>query len=169
MVNAQRGDEASYRRLLTRLGTVIENYVRSRLGPIGFEEDIVQESLLAIHKARHTYNPARPFRPWMFAIVRHKSVDMLRRQSRQAPPYDKYAEEATEQNRLTEPGADALIESEQLFSGMGATSRQALVLTKVMGLTMAEAATKLNISESAMKVRVHRALHELRRHLETMR
>lgn len=160
MVNAQRGDEASYRLLLNRLGPVIEGYVRHRFGPTGFEEDIVQESLLSIHKARHTYSPDRPYRPWMYAIVRHKAIDMLRRQKRHSPM------ETGNIDEQRQTGAEALIEGEQLFSGMTPKARQALILTKVVGLTIKEASTKLDISESAMKVRVHRALRELCNRLE---
>ena len=78
MAAAQRGDEASYAQILAELGNVIAAFLRAQFGDLELIEDCVQECLLAVHQARHTYDPARRFRPWLFAIVRHKAIDMLR-------------------------------------------------------------------------------------------
>ena len=80
MVHAQAGNESDYQQLLTELTDVIYNFLRSRFGNHHFIEDCVQETLIAIHQARHTYDRHRPFRPWLFAIVRHKAIDTLRKQ-----------------------------------------------------------------------------------------
>jgi len=164
---ARNGDESSYRQLLESLGEVIERYLRRRFGALDFLEDIVQESLLAIHQARHTYTPDRPFRPWMLAIVRYKAIDMLRKRNvRQHGGWvEKETNRPSEQHSL-EDSAEALLESEQLFQGIKPASREALILTKVAGLSNLEAAERLGVSEAAMKVRVHRALKELRNHLK---
>ena len=74
MVNAQSGNESDYRQLLKELAIVIHKFLRRRFGNHHFIEDCVQEALIAVHQARHTYDPQRPFRPWLFAIVRHKAV-----------------------------------------------------------------------------------------------
>jgi RNA polymerase sigma-70 factor (ECF subfamily) len=81
MVSAQAGNESDYRQLLTELTDVVYNFLRSRCGNHHFIEDCVQETLIAIHQARHTYDRHRPFRPWLFAIVRHKAIDTLRKQN----------------------------------------------------------------------------------------
>ena len=81
MVSAQSGNEQDYQLLLTELAQAIEAYLFSRFGQQHFIEDCLQESLLAIHKARHTYDGQRAFRPWLFAIVRHKTIDYLRKVS----------------------------------------------------------------------------------------
>ncbi len=78
MRQSQIGDAASYAQLLNELGDVIEAFLRTRFGRAHFVEDCVQESLLALHRARHSYDTGRPFRPWMFAVVRHKTIDVLR-------------------------------------------------------------------------------------------
>ncbi len=161
MERALQGDEESYRQLLSALGKVIENYLRKRFGSLEFLEDMVQESLMAIHQARHTYIAGRPFSPWMFSIVRYKAIDMLRkRDGRQRLNNLLRTEQVEPGEKAT--GAEALLEGEQLFEGLKAKSRQALILTKVIGLSIREAADKLGVSEVAMKVRVHRALQELR-------
>jgi RNA polymerase sigma factor (sigma-70 family) len=164
MQQARNGDESSYRQLLESLGDVIERYLRRRFGALDFLEDIVQESLLAIHQARHTYAPDRPFRPWMLAIVRYKAIDLLRKKNVRQD-LDRVERDPPEQHSL-EDGAEALLESEQLFQGIKPSSREALILTKVAGLSNLEAAQRLGVSEAAMKVRVHRALKELRNHLK---
>ncbi len=170
MIRAQQGDDSCYRSLLSELGTAIENYVRRRFGPTDFVEDVVQESLLAIHQARHTYTAGRPFRPWLYAIVRHKAIDMLRRKNTHRHLVASGAIDDVEPadcgQRMMDNSVEDLLASEQLFHGLKRQSRQALILTKVVGLTMAEAAANLGVSETAMKVRVHRALRELRSCLE---
>ena len=163
MAAAQRGDQASYARLLDELGHVIAAYLRSRFGALEFLEDCVQECLMSIHAARHTYDAHRPFRPWLFAIVRHKTIDMLR--SRRA--YTSMLAEQTEAASPHGPSIYAEIEADQLLKGLAPKYSQALTLTKIVGLSIAESAGKLGISESAMKVRVHRGLGAMRKLLES--
>ena len=79
MAAAHRGDKRLYERLLRETAIAIDRYIRRRFGALSFVDDCVQECLLAIHNARHTYNPERPFRPWLFALVRNKTIDLLRR------------------------------------------------------------------------------------------
>lgn len=155
MAAAHRGDARAYERLLVELGSVIEAFVRSRFGGVPFMEDCVQECLLAIHKARHTYDPVRPFRPWLFAIVRNKTVDMLRR-SRASE------RSATELLDLRPEGADhgpeAEAETGAILSQLNPQLRNALTLTKIYGYSVSEAARRSGVSETAMKSRVSRAI-----------
>jgi len=78
MASAQSGDESSYRILLSEISDVVGRYLVSRFGQHEFIENCVQEVLMSVHKARHTYDARRAFRPWLFAIVRHKAIDALR-------------------------------------------------------------------------------------------
>ena len=162
MVSAQTGDAGAYRQLLDELSTVVERYLRARLGNYDFLEDCVQEVLLAVHQARHTYDSRRPFRPWLFAIIRHKYSVALRRSEVRG----RYLVPEVEG---LEPGVDgpvAAVESGRLLEGLPEWLRQALTLTKITGLSTAEAAREMNISEGAMKVRVHRAVGRLRTLME---
>lgn len=163
MISAQSGDEASYRQLLTEVSDVVERYLVARFGRQEFVEDCVQEALLAMHQGRHTYNPRRPFRPWLFAIVRHKAVDCLRRGSRQQR-WETPGETVPE---VPVPGPDSDLSGGQLFEQLPDNLRQAVILTKIHGLSGSEAAGQLGISETALKVRVHRALTKLKKLLET--
>jgi RNA polymerase sigma-70 factor, ECF subfamily len=153
MAAAHKGDSRLYERLLRELATVIEAYICSRFGRLAFTEDCVQECLLAIHRARHTYDPARPFRPWLFAVVRNKTVDLLRRS---------YTDARTPQERPgrteTAPDPRAEIEAGEVLAGLKPEFRNALMLTKVIGYSIVEAAERSGISETAMKSRVRRAV-----------
>ena len=164
MSGAQAGSEADYRQLLTELDSAISRYLRSRLGAQEFIEDCVQEVLLAIHQARHTYDPARRFRPWLFAIVRHKAIDHLRRQRSQQRLLDEGG--ATEAGYNHGERMENDISGGRLINALPEPHREAITLTKIMGLSTREAASRLAISESALKVRVHRAVGRLRKMIE---
>lgn len=163
MASAQAGNERDYRQLLGELSELVSRYLYSRLGGYDFVEDCVQEVLIAVHEARHTYDGRRPFRPWLFAIVRYKSIDAIRRAK--VP-----GREVSGQQTATEPltaGPDEELGSDTLLAQLPASLRQPLELTKILGLSTAEAAARLEISETALKVRVHRAVKRLRKLLET--
>jgi RNA polymerase sigma-70 factor, ECF subfamily len=155
MMAAHRGDKRLYEQLLRELADVIERYINSRFGALSFTEDCVQECLLAIHTGRHTYDPRRPFRPWFFTIVRNKTVDLLRRS---------YAGERSSVPLAGDSLADvAALPEDALSAGdilaqLQPSFRSALTLTKIHGYSLAEAAERSGISESAMKSRVSRAV-----------
>ena len=167
MVSAQSGNEADYRQLLSEVAEVIGYYLRGRFGNHHFIEDCVQDSLIAIHQARHTYDASRLFRPWMFAIVRHKTIDSLRHQRSQQRAIDNHRASASSGDQFT--ASDTLedqVSEGRLINSLPPQHREAVTLTKIVGLSTAEAADRLNISESALKVRVHRAINKLKRLLE---
>ena len=168
MTSAQTGCEADYRKLLIELSAAIKYYLLSRFGPQHFLEDCVQESLIAIHQARHTYDQRRHFRPWLFAIVRHKAIDTLRRQQSQQQLVQQQLDEAlaNAQHNLAAGEADGGIIQGRLLTSLSPQHREVLTLTKLIGLSNAEAAARLKISESAVKVRVHRAIGSLKRLME---
>lgn len=154
MASAHRGDSRAYATLLTELAGTIQRYIERRFGQLSFIEDCVQECLLSIHNGRHTYDPKRSFRPWFFTIVRNRTIDLLR---------SAYA--GREPAGVIDPGtvsdsADPLEElaAGELLERLEPIQRDALTLTKVCGYSIAEAAAKAGVSESAMKSRVSRAL-----------
>jgi RNA polymerase sigma-70 factor, ECF subfamily len=165
MSRAQGGDELAYQSLLNELGTVIQRYLQGRFGTQHFIEDCVQDCLIAVHEARHTYDCKRAFRAWLFAIVRHKAIDHLRRQR----SHQHRVEQSRWDELLVEDEAVTMEDSMtrgRLISALPQAHREAITLTKIIGLTNAEAAARLSISESALKVRVHRAIGRMRKMLE---
>ena len=146
---------------------MIQKFLRSRFGNHHFIEDCVQEALIAVHQARHTYDPQRPFRAWLFAIVRNKAIDTLRRQRTRDKAVDHYRRD---QEVLSQAGRRNTFQSEFSEGGLlellSEQHKEVLVLTKIIGFSVAETAEQLGISESAVKVRVHRAIRKLRHLLE---
>jgi RNA polymerase sigma-70 factor (ECF subfamily) len=163
MISAQSGNEQDYRQLLVELSELVSRYLQSRFGGYDFVEDCVQDVLIAVHEARHTYDGRRPFRPWLFAIVRYKSTDAIRRsevRGRHLSPQTSSPEEPAID------GPDEDLGGARLIASLPLNLREPLTLTKIVGLSTAEAAGRLKISESALKVRVHRAIKRLRKMME---
>lgn len=161
LAQAQAGDAQAYATLLHELKDALRGYLISHFGYSHMLDDCVQESLLAIHEARHTYDPRRPIRPWLFAIVRHRTIDLLRRNRPESN--DVLADGAVESN------PDQVIaefasthDSEKLLARLSSNLRDALLLTKFMGLSTRECADRLGVSESVVKVRVFRGIRQLR-------
>ena len=165
MVSAQAGDESDYRQLLQELAKAIQKFLRSRFGDHHFIDDCVQEALIAVHQARHTYDPRRPFRPWLFAIVRHKAIDTLRKQRTREKVVDHYKSEQEILGQTADPSSSELELEGRLLESLSTQHREVLVLTKIMGYSIAETAEKLGISQGAVKVRVHRAIRRLQQSL----
>lgn len=165
MLAAQAGDEAAYAALLEEISLVLRRYLLRRFAHAEFVDDCVQECLLAIHSARHTYQRGRRFRPWLFTIARHKAIDQLRRrrvrEERHEPLDDSYAAEL-----LSDDAEDAGETAGDLLRQLPRDSRDALVLTKLVGYSTAEAAARCGCSEAAMKLRVFRAVRAARRLLQ---
>ena len=162
MFSAQAGNEGDYRQLLSEISEVVGRYLRARLGGYDFIEDCVQEVLISVHQARHTYDSRRAFRPWLFAIVRRRAIDAMRRG--QVRRREQQSSESALDSKVA--GPDSEVVGGQLLLGLPEGLQQALVLTKIHGMTSSEAALALSISESALKVRVHRAMGKLKRLLE---
>jgi RNA polymerase sigma-70 factor (ECF subfamily) len=159
MAAANRGDSAAYEQLLVEISAVVEAYLLARFGAVDFLEDCVQECLLAVHRARASYDTGRAFRPWLFTIVRHKAIDLLRR--RQVRRRDGSGLDL-EPAPLQPADPATALEGARLLAQLDPSQREAIALTKYSGLTVAEAAERVGISRTAMRSRVHRALRELR-------
>jgi RNA polymerase sigma-70 factor (ECF subfamily) len=164
MCRANAGDAEAYGALLDEIGVVLEKYIRRRFGDTDFVEDCVQECLLAIHRARASYDPSRSFRSWMFTIVRHKVIDTLRRRATRG-------RHETSQGRGDEVAAPenesgAALEAADALRALTPEYREALLLTKLEGRSVSEAADQVGVSVTAMKSRVHRAIRQVRSVLE---
>lgn len=156
MAAAQDGNGGAYRRLLGELRPWLVRYYARRLPPSGVD-DTVQEALIAVHAKRHTYDPARPFGPWLAAIARYKWIDRLRAMTRTAAgplPDD-----------LAVGDHEAAVTSASVLAALLATLKgpQATVirLVKLDGLSIEEAAAATGQSPSLVKVNIHRGLARL--------
>src|SRR6266496_6699664 len=123
-------------------------------------EDLVQETLLALHVRRHTYDPDQPFTPWVYAIARYKLIDYLRRTraSVKNVPLDAVQEIAAHDDHVA---SESTLDLNQLLERLTPKVRDAIRYVKLDGLTVAEAAARGGMSESAVKVNVHRGMKTL--------
>lgn len=158
------GDAVAYRELLKELAVYLRAYYRRRLPDGGANaEDLVQETLLAVHGRRASYDTAQPFTPWVYAIARYRLADHLRRASiRATVPLDSVEElfGATGHEQIA-----AQIDVDQMLAVLPVKQREAIRLTRIDGLSVAEAAQRTGQSQSAIKVSVHRGLKRLRGYL----
>lgn len=160
MVQSQRGDAKAYNQLLAELSVVTEKYLRAHFGDLYNLEDCIQEGLLAIHRARHTYDAKRLFRPWFFTIIHHKTIDILRRNE----PHKKAVEIEREldKSEISHVDLDRMIDGERLMFELSHEQREAITLTKFIGMTAHEASVEVGVTESTLKARLRRGLDKIK-------
>lgn len=163
MAAAQRGDQDAYRELLEAVQPMVLGYVRRRIASEPAAEDVAQDVLLTMHRARHTYDPRRPFEPWLFAIARSRLIDHLRRR-RRVSAIEVLTETLPEVPAAVATGT-AGESAFEILERLPATQREAFAMLKLEGLTTEEAARRAGVSVSALKVRAHRAYKALRKAL----
>lgn len=165
---ARSDAQAAYEEMLSELLPVIRRMVRAKLFDPSYVEDVVQNALLSIHRARATYRPERPFGPWMRAVVRNAWIDWFRESKRRADRevvsdmMEEYAGAAATPDRETHELSPALTDA---LAMLPTKQREAVVLVQVEGLSVAEAAVRAGISVGALKVRAHRGYRALRARL----
>ncbi len=156
MAAAQAGQGDAYRRLLGELRPWLVRYYARRLPPSAVD-DAVQEAMVAVHTKRHTYDPARPFGPWLAAIARYKWIDRLRAMKRSAA--DALPDD------IAVGDHEAAVTSATVLAALLATLKEpqaaAIRLVKLDGLSIEEAAAATGQSPSLVKVNIHRGLARL--------
>lgn len=152
------GDAAAYQRCLTQLSAHLRAFLGKRLfGWPDEVEDLVQECLLAMHNQRHTYQRGQPLTAWVHAIARYKMIDLLRSKSvREAldEEMELFADSATE-------ARDAQRDLSGLLETLPDRQRLPIVHVKLEGLSVAETSQLTGLSESAVKIGIHRGLKAL--------
>ncbi len=162
MVRAVAGDEAAYRTLLTELSVSLRAFYRKRLVNLPAEvEDLVQETLLAVHNQRHTYDVTRPLTAWCFGIAKYKFVDLLRRRARHEALTDPLDDERELLGAQDPTSGDARRDLLQLLETLPDRQRLPIMHVKIEGRSVVETAQLTGISESAVKVGIHRGLKAL--------
>ncbi|HWK53150.1 MAG TPA: sigma-70 family RNA polymerase sigma factor [Hyphomicrobiales bacterium] len=175
MREAQQGNANSYVRLLQKLTPLIRGTVRGARGFAGKTEveDLVQDILLSVHVARSSYDPSRPFKPWLAAIIRYRLADGARRHASVSS-----REDALDDIALEEPATPLTLEEQaeareqvrflrEAVQALPGNQKLAIELLKLQELSLKEAEVLSGMSVGALKVATHRALATLRRFLGT--
>ncbi|NYE62005.1 RNA polymerase sigma-70 factor (ECF subfamily) [Duganella sp. 1224] len=156
------GDAVAYRRFLEELSKRLRAFLRKRLfHSQDHVEDIVQETLLAVHNARFTYRADQPVTAWIYAIARYKLVDFLRAHVRQDALNDPLDDAAELFEQSAEQLSDARRDVAVLLGQLPDRQRLPIELVKLQGWSVAEASDHTGMSESAVKVGIHRGLKAL--------
>ena len=160
------GDTVRYNQFLQKTSLILRRMMAKRL-PSSDLEDVVQDILISVHKARHTYDGQRPLLPWLFAIARFRINDYLRRHYNQS-------RREVDIERVAEPLADDVTKShdesesiDELLKGVPEKHKRILTLMYVEGFTAKEAGQQMDMKESAVKVAAHRAIKKIRERLGT--
>ena len=157
-----RGDQRAYRASLDLLSRYLRAFLRKRLLAQPAEvEDLLQESLLAIHLNRHTYDTGQLFTPWAYTITRHKLIDFTRRHARTHGPLESLDEAHELLASQDDQAHEAHRDVHRLLDQLPDRHRLPILHTKLEGLSVAEAAALTGMSESAIKIGVHRGLKAL--------
>jgi len=166
MVRAQAGDQGAYNRLLKGAVPVIRAVVRRRIRDDGLVEDVIQDVLLTVHRVRHTYDPSRPFVPWLATIAGSRAIDALRRRGRRgrwelqdddalAGHVDATALHPVEQFAARD-------EVDGLLDHLPGRQRQIIELVHLQDMSLKDAASHSRLSVTAVKALLHRAIVNLR-------
>jgi RNA polymerase sigma-70 factor (ECF subfamily) len=169
MTAAQDGDRIAYERLLREIVPFVRVLAFKRQRAETELEETVQDVLLTVHRVRHTYDPARPFKPWLSAITQRRSIDRVRRTARRGAleisddnAYETFAD--PQANREAEVHA-LREELSEAVARLPEQQREAIELLKLKEMSLAEASKVTGRSVAALKVNVHRAIKTLRSRL----
>ena len=156
------GDASAYHIFLSELTAHLRSFVRRRLAHLPEEvEDLVQELLLAIHNRRHTYDSAQPLTAWVQAIARYKLIDLLRRRSRTNGLHDPLDDDYDLLAAADGDAAEARYDLAKLLQQLPDRQRLPIVYVKIEGCSVADTAKRTGMSESAVKVGIHRGMKAL--------
>jgi RNA polymerase sigma-70 factor (ECF subfamily) len=165
MRKAQEGDGRAYNDLLVEVAARVRAFARKELDGSDGVEDVAQETLLAVHRHRHTWDPARAFLPWMYAIARHRLLDFVA-QRRRRERHDL----ATQTGDGEAPSAAAIVERaipafdlRQALARLSARQREIIQMLKLEELSVAEISARTGLSRSSIKVTAHRGYKVLRK------
>ncbi len=162
LVRGLAGDAAAYQAFLKDLSGYLRAFLRKRMVRLPEEvEDLVQESLLAVHNQRHTYDPGQPLTAWVHAIAKYKLVDLLRRRACRELLNDPLDDELAVLANSDTNATAARLDLAKLLERLPERQRLPIVCMKLKGMSVVETARLTGMSESAVKVGVHRGLKAL--------
>jgi RNA polymerase sigma-70 factor (ECF subfamily) len=151
MAVRRRRDREAYRAVLEDISPLLLRWLRRWLADSPDLADVYQDTLVHVHRARHTYDPGRPFEPWLFAIARHCAADHARRRRQRA--WEVLVDELPDVAAESDPDRRALVDA---LRTLPRPQREAFSMLKLEGLSVGAAAARAGVTPGALKVRAHR-------------
>jgi RNA polymerase sigma factor (sigma-70 family) len=161
MAAAQGGHGGAYQRLLNEVSDWLRRYFQRRLPP-GEIDDAIQETLLAIHRRRHTFDPAQPFAPWLAGIAKRKWIDQLRALQRRVA--EELSDDLAVGDHETAVTSASVLAS--LLKELRPAQAEAILRVRVQGYSVEETSRQMGLSASAVKMAIHRGLARLSAYIE---
>lgn len=166
MARAQEGDQDAYRRLLLDITPYIRAIISRRLPNASDVEDAIQDVLLTVHSVRHTYDPGRPFAPWIATIANRRAIDSVRRimrtQGRQTSLEPIHETFASSETNIEESVSNDDVLSKAI-ADLPQKQKEAVTLLKLREMSLKEASAASGMSVASLKISMHRALKSLRK------
>ncbi|EPG75305.1 ECF sigma factor [Leptospira fainei serovar Hurstbridge str. BUT 6] len=164
MKKSQDGDSREYELLLRQVRDILRAFLISRISNIDDREDLLQEILIGIHRAKNSYRPDRPFAPWLFSIARYKTIDHLRKSKKRdrtvLAEMEDFAQIQIPEKEEAWMLADGI---ETWLSVLDERQKEILKMAKIHGYSIREISEKTGLSESNVKVIVHRSVQKIRK------
>jgi RNA polymerase sigma factor (sigma-70 family) len=166
---AMNGDTSAYHRLLHEIAPMLRElasrgFAHHKLGREDVD-DVVQETLLAVHLKRHTWDQGKPLLPWVRAVARNKVIDNLRRRGRGTHlPIDDVSESLADDR---EPSQMNSVDANNVIAKLKGRDREIVLAISVEGASARQVAQRLGMTEGAVRVALHRALQSLARAFRT--
>ena len=163
MTKSQHGDFGAYSELLQSLHSFLKNYLRNRIFEKNEIDEVVQETLMAIHKSMHTYDTEKSFMSWFLAITEYKIIDYIRGLKKHPTLAD--LDSVSNFFSQTNSNVELKIDIEKAINNLSTKEKSVLVLLKIEGQSAKDVARELNLSEANVKVIAHRAYINLKTYL----
>ncbi len=159
MAAYQSGDQKAANALIECVSPALYRFFALHSGDRRHADDLLQETWIRIHKARHTYRPGEPLLPWLYAIARYVKIDAYRK--RRHERYEEPLEHASEKS-IAADNKTELPDLDTLLRHLPASQREVIVLLKISGLSIEEAARATSCSVGSVKQKAHRAYEKMR-------
>jgi RNA polymerase sigma-70 factor (ECF subfamily) len=167
MARYQQGDLAAASALIQHLSPQLHRFFLADFGSRGDADDLLQETWMRIHEARHTYRPGEPLLPWLYAIARHIRVDHYRRAQRRTAREAQLDDASSPAPAFPGPSA-AAPDLEALLAPLPESQREVIRMLKIAGMSLDEVARATSSSVGSVKQKAHRAYERLRERLIVM-
>jgi len=169
LIQAQEGNQDSYKKFLLETTNILKSYFYQRVNDHNFIEDLIQETLISIHKALPTYDPTLPVLNWIYTIAYRRYIDFVRKDARikkneySTETFYQYSSNITYKSQENYENQNRI---KSVLDRMSERERKIITLLKIENYSIKEAAKILNLSESALKVAAHRAYKKIKKLLK---